>query len=145
MGSGLSPAMRRLLDDRKIQRIRADRKLVSKELDASKTDLKDAEESLKFDKHKWATIQAYYSMFHAARALVFHKGYREKSHHALLVALGELYSNEIEASLVQEFEHAMLLRQEADYGLKFSDSGAQAVMESAERFLARAKTLLKSK
>lgn len=143
MGTDLNPKLKKLLEERKLTRITPDRKLVLKEIAASKSDLADAKESLALNKFKWATIQGYYSMFHSARALLFHKGYREKSHWALLVAIGELYVNEIERSLVQEFEHGMYLRQEADYGLKFSERGAQDVIETAGRLLDRAQTVVK--
>jgi len=39
----------------------------------------------------------------------------------------------------------MYLRQEADYGLKFSESGALDVVETAEKLLRRAKLILKIK
>jgi len=84
-------------------------------------------------------------MFHAVRALLFDKGFREKSHHALLVAIRELYAGKIERSLVQGFEHGMYLRQEADYGLKFSERGALGVVENAEKMFAKVKGLLKAK
>ncbi|MBM3294691.1 MAG: HEPN domain-containing protein [Candidatus Aminicenantes bacterium] len=84
-------------------------------------------------------------MFHAARALLCDKGFREKSHHALLVAIRELYAGKIERSLIQGFEHGMSLRQEADYGLKFSESGALDVIESAEKMFSRVQGLLKAK
>lgn len=84
-------------------------------------------------------------MFHSARALLFEKGFREKSHYALLAATRELYPNEIERSLIQGFEHGMYLRQEADYGLKFSESGALDVIEIAEKLLERALAILKIK
>ena len=84
-------------------------------------------------------------MFHSARALLFERGYREKSHYALLVAIRELYADDIERSLIREFEHGMYLRQEADYGLKFSESGALDVVETAEKLLRRAKLILKIK
>ncbi len=145
MGGGLNPAIQKLLDERKLLRIRPDAKLVEKELAAARSDLKDARESLRLNKFKWATIQGYYAMFHSARALLFEKGYREKSHHALLVAIREVYADDIERSLIQEFEHGMYLRQEADYGLKFSQGGAADVIESAEKILGRAKAILKKK
>ncbi|MBM3789657.1 MAG: hypothetical protein FJW35_04800 [Acidobacteria bacterium] len=69
--------------------------------------------------------------------------YREKGHHALFVALRELYAGEIERSLLQEFEHGMYLRQEADYGMKFSTRGAQEVIETAGKMLARTTSILK--
>jgi uncharacterized protein (UPF0332 family) len=143
MGNGLGPAVQKLIEDRKLLRIRPDQKLVEKELAAARADLRDAHESLKFKKSKWATIQGYYSIFHSARALLFAKGYREKSHHALYAGITELYADLIERSLIQEFEHSMYLRQEADYGLKFSESSARDVIETAEKMLARAKAVLK--
>lgn len=145
MGNPVTPKIQRLLIARKLTRIKADRNLVHKESIAAKSDLKDAKESLAIKKFKWATIQAYYSMFHSARALLFEKGYREKSHYALLEAVRELYRNDIEHSLIREFEYGMHLRQEADYGLKFSESGAIDVIETAERFLERTLAILKIK
>jgi uncharacterized protein (UPF0332 family) len=143
MGNRLSPALQNLLEERKIVRIKPDKKLVLKEMAAAKSDLKDAKESIALKKFKWATIQGYYSMFHSARALLFAKGYREKSHYALLVAIRDLYAGEIERSLIQEFEHGMYLRQEADYGLKFSEIGALDVTQTAQRLLEKAKAILK--
>jgi uncharacterized protein (UPF0332 family) len=145
MGNGLSPAFQKLLEERKITRIRLDAALVAKEMTAAAEDLKDARESFELKKFKWATIQGYYAMFHAARALLFDKGFREKSHHALLVAIRELYAGKIERSLIQGFEHGMYLRQEADYGLKFSESGALDVLDNAEKMFAGAKGILKAK
>ncbi|MGB9005090.1 MAG: HEPN domain-containing protein [Candidatus Aminicenantales bacterium] len=145
MGNALSPAIQKLLEERKLTRIRTDRKLIFKEMAAAKSDLKDAMESMSIKKFKWGTIQGYYSMFHSARALLFDKGYREKSHYALLAAIRELYAKEVERSLIQEFEQGMYLRQEADYGLKFSESGAQDVIETAKKLLQRAKVILKIK
>ena len=78
-------------------------------------------------------------MFHSARALLYEKGFREKSHHALFVAIRELYAGKIERSLIQDFEHGMYLRQEADYGLKFSEKGALDVIETAKSFFQRRK------
>jgi len=143
MGNSLSLALQKLLEERKLVRVKPDKKLGLKEMAAAKSDLKDAKESITIKKFKWATIQGYYSMFHSARALLFAKGYREKSHYALLAAIRDLYAGEIERSLIQEFEHGMYLRQEADYGLKFSESGAFDVIQTAERLLEKAKAILK--
>ena len=46
------------------------KKLALRELKTAQDDLKVASASLKNNVAKWATIQAYYTMFHAARALV---------------------------------------------------------------------------
>jgi uncharacterized protein (UPF0332 family) len=142
VGNELNPSLLRLLDERKISRITADRALVKKELSATKADLKDSQESLGLMKFKWATIQGYYAMFHAARALLFDRGYREKGHHALFIGIRELYAGKLERFLLQDFEHGIYLRQEADYGLKFSETGASDIIEAAKRFLDRAIALL---
>ena len=137
--------LRRLLDERKLIRIRRDRKLVVKEMEGARSDLEEARDSIKRKKFKWATIQGYYSMFHSARALVYSKGLREKSHYALLVALRELFMDELGKPLVDSFEEAMDLRQEADYGLRFSEVGAMDVVENAKRFLNRTLKILEPK
>lgn len=145
MGNGLSPGLQRLIEDRKVARIKRDPALIAAEIAAAMADLEDARESLELKKPKWATIQGYYALFHGLRALLFEMGFREKSHHALLAAVRELYADKIERSLIQDCEHGMYLRQEADYGLKFSERGAQDVIETAGTLLARVKTILKIK
>lgn len=82
-------------------------------------------------------------MFHSARALLYIKGFREKSHFALLLALRALFSNEIEGSLIRQFEECMSLRQEADYDLSFSENGALDAIDGAEKMLAKSKEILK--
>lgn len=142
MGIGIE--FKRFLDERRLMKIGIDRKLVLKEIEAAEHDLKDAKETLERSRFKWATIQGYYSMFHSARALLYSKGYREKSHYALLVALRELFSNELENSFIRGFEDGMNLREEADYGLKFSEGGALDIIENAEKLMKKAKELLKA-
>jgi uncharacterized protein (UPF0332 family) len=129
--------LRRLLRDRKIQKIRADRSLVFKEIKGAEQDLASARQSIDAENFKWATVQAYYSMFHAARALLYSKGYREKSHRALALGLKELTDDidEITADLLRTFEEAMDLREEADYGLEFSRENARGLIDDAEAFV----------
>jgi len=73
---------------------------------------------------------------------LYSKGFREKSHYALLIAIKELFRNELNLSLIQGFEDAMHLREAADYGLTFSKEGAFDVIETAQKFLFEAKKLL---
>jgi len=70
----------------KIRKFSQGKTLVMKELNIAKQDLLAAKESFNRNSFKWATIQAYYSMFHSARALLYSKNYREKSHYCLIVA-----------------------------------------------------------
>jgi len=144
MGDRMSSELRQLIRERKLVRIVPNRKMILKEIEGALTDLQDAKDSFKHKKFKWATIQGYYSMFHSARALLYHKGFREKSHYAISVALRELFANEL-GGVISKFEEGMELRQEADYGLKFSEDGAIETIEGAERFLEKAKQILRIK
>jgi len=91
----MSSELKRLLSERKLLRIKADGKLVLKEIQGADYDLEKASRSLSSGDAKWAIVQAYYAMFHAARALLFSKNLREKSHRALLAALRELFGDSI--------------------------------------------------
>ena len=138
---------KKALEKRRIVPFKEGGELVPRELDAAKDDLCEARDRLSKGKFKYATITAYYSMFHAARALLYNKGYREKSHHYLLVAIEALYVAEkrLSPELARDLRNAMILREEADYHGEFSESGAKAGLNSAERFLEIAKHLLDKK
>ncbi|MEA2055847.1 MAG: HEPN domain-containing protein [Candidatus Thermoplasmatota archaeon] len=89
-------------------------------------------------------MQSYYSMFHAAKALVLKRGYREKSHFCLIIALRELYVKEeqLNAEMVENLELCMNLRHEADYGLTYHQESAETAIKYAEEFLDNALKLL---
>jgi uncharacterized protein (UPF0332 family) len=83
-------------------------------------------------------------MFHAARALIYSKGYREKSHYYLVVALKALFVDpgEIDARSARDLLNAMNLRESADYEADFSQDGAKSVIDSADRFIEKAEAIL---
>jgi uncharacterized protein (UPF0332 family) len=141
----MSAELTKLLRQRKLLRIRADRKMALKEMEAATYDLTRARRSLDDHDAKWAIIKAYYAMFHAARALLFSKGFREKSHRALLAALRELFRGSIEPGFFDAFEQGMDMREEADYSMIYSEESATELIEDAQRFLLQAKRNLKIK
>ena len=143
MASRVSSKIQRLLSERKLMKADISSDMIQKEIRAANSDLTDSKDSLDQGKFKWATIQSYYSMFHAARAMLYSKVYREKSHYALLIAIKELFGNEIGPSLITAFEEGMELRQEADYGLEFSEEGAKETVDGAKKFLAKVRQLMK--
>ena len=145
MGDRVSLRIRRLLDERRLVRIRVNRNLIVKEMQGANYDLERARESLEDGDFKWATVQAYYAMFHSARALLYSQGYREKSHRALLTAIREIFlrSGELGNDLIEDLSNAMDLREEADYGMTFSETGAEEVVEKARNFMQRVKEILK--
>ncbi len=109
------------LENKRIIPFARGKKLVKKELSVAQSDLSDARAGYGNKRYKWSTIQAYYAMFHAARALVYSQGYREKSHYCLAVALKALFVDaaKMEAQSVRDFLNAMNLREAADYESQF--------------------------
>jgi uncharacterized protein (UPF0332 family) len=61
-----------------LKKIRVDKKWIEKELKESQKDLVDAKDSFQNGKFKWSIIQAYYSIFHSARAVLFSYGFKGK-------------------------------------------------------------------
>jgi len=140
----MNQEFKQCLEKKKILPFERGKDLVKKEISIGESDLLDAKAGFQEKRYKWTTIQAYYAMFHAARALIYHKGYREKSHYCLSIALRALYveTGNLDAQAGRDFLNAMNLREAADYGAEFSEAGATAVISTAEKFIEKAKSLL---
>ena len=134
----------RCIKERRLIKIRPSKEIIQKEVESSEYDLERARNSLDEGDFKWAAVQSYYSMFHAAKALVLKKGYREKSHFCLIIALRTLYVKEdkLESEMVENLELCMNLRHEADYGLTYHQESAETAIKYAEGFLEKALNLL---
>jgi uncharacterized protein (UPF0332 family) len=83
-------------------------------------------------------------MYHAARSLVFSRGYREKSHYCLYVALRELLVDQklLGVELAETFRRSMRLRESADYQSDFSEEGASLAIEGAVQLLSKTREIL---
>ena len=85
-------------------------------------------------------------MFHSARAILFHDGYREKSHVCVGRYLEEKYvrTGKIERMWVELLDHSREMRHGGQYDLGFfsSEKEAKKALETAERFLGRLTSLL---
>lgn len=141
----MSYRFKRCLEEKKLEKIKSDEKLIDKEIDSAEYDLEKAKESFENKDYKWATIKSYYSIFHSVKALVFRKGYREKSHYCLLIAFKTLYIDEkkMDKKFLDNFSEAMGLREAADYESTFSEESAEEILSSAEEFLEKAREVLK--
>ena len=142
----MNQEFKQCLENKKIVSFAKGKRLVKKEFSVARSDLSDARAGYENERYKWSTIQGYYAMFHAARALIYSQGYREKSHYCLAVALRVLFVDEgkMDAQLVRDFLNAMNLRESADYEAEFSQSGAEVVIASAKKFIEQAATILDS-
>ena len=83
-------------------------------------------------------------MFHAARALIYSKGYREKSHYCLRVALEVLFvePGRLDEKHVEAFQVGKVMRESADYEEEFTATGAKRIVDAAADFLKAAKAIL---
>jgi len=142
----MSIEFQKAIDRKKILRFPQGKHLVREELKQSQDDLREALDRFNSSKYKYATITGYYSMFHSARALLYSKGYREKSHYFLVVALTSLYVEKaiLSEEIVKELHDAMVLREDADYHAKFSREGAETVLKAAKELLSASKSILKA-
>ncbi len=102
---------RRLIEQRKLQKITPKNDIINKEIASAEYDLRKSKNSCENEDYKWTIVQPYYSMFHAARALIYSKGYREKSHRACSVALKEFFLDSLGEERINDFEEAMDLRE----------------------------------
>ena len=118
--------------------------LVDKELKMASDDLAEAKDRFKNERYKYATINAYYATFHAARALLFSKGYRERSHYALYIAIEALFveTGSLDKRYARILSDSMSLREDADYSGDFSKDGAALSISNAEGFIDKAKKIL---
>jgi len=139
-------AFKECLNKRKIIPFPRARRLANKELIAAEEDLAEARDRFVHGKYKYATINAYYAIFHAARALLYSKDYRERSHYCLAVALGVLFVDEglLKGRYVRMFQDIMALREDADYSGSFSKDGASMSISNAEEFIGVAGDLVRS-
>ncbi|MGB7296028.1 MAG: HEPN domain-containing protein [Candidatus Aminicenantales bacterium] len=107
-------------------------------------DLTEGYDRFKHGRYKYATINSYYAVFHAARALVYSKGYRERSHYCLGVALESMFADRglLGRRYVKIFRDTMALREDADYGGAYSKEGACTASTNAEEFIGAAGKLI---
>jgi uncharacterized protein (UPF0332 family) len=139
--------LKEALEKKKIISFPVGPNLIAKELEAAKEDLLDAKDLFSRGRFKSATTLAYYTIFHTARALLYKKKYREKSHIQLAFAIKAFYVDE--GSLSQEYYDNFILaldfRELADYKSKFSKQGAGRNIQAAEEAIRSTEDLLKNK
>lgn len=121
-----------LLGKGKLKKAVFPKDMCQKEYNIGLKDLESAKKSYEDGNYKWATIQAYYAIFHATRALLYKEGFREGSHAALKIAFKELYIKKgiLPKSVYSALERGMNLREMADYKENYSQKSAAYLIES---------------
>lgn len=142
----MSPEFKDCLARGKIKDFAPGKNLAPKELRLAEDDLRSSQKSFSESNFKWSIIQSYYSMFHSARALLYWKSYREKSHFCLIEAIRFLSvgKKELNKALLEAFIEAKNLRESADYYGDFSEINAQKLIKKGDEFLKEARKLARS-
>ena len=95
-----------------------------------------------------SVLASYMVMFHSARAILFHDGYREKSHACVARYLEEKYvkTGKLERKWIELLDHHREVRHVDQYDLSFfsTNEEAEKAIESSIRFLERMKSLFNS-
>lgn len=119
---------------------------VAKHIELAEEELSSAQLLLQNGRLRDAISRAYYSMFHAARALLLIKGVNPKKHSGVVRMFGLHFVDEgfIEKAYAKYLTSAFSLRSRADYDVYYTPSTeeAESVVENAERFLERIKRAL---
>jgi len=117
-----------------------------KSLEKSKHLLELAESELNSGFYESAIVSAYMSVFHAARAILFRDGFKERSHYALYVYISEKYEGKIEKWLINELNALRLQRHELMYDIEKSvevlEEDANTALNIAKEFLRSIKKIL---
>jgi uncharacterized protein (UPF0332 family) len=100
-------------------------------LDLAEHKLELAEKELNAEIYENAIVSAYTSMFHAARALLFRDGHKERSHYALCIYTKEKYGDRIEKRYIHELNTLRMQRHDLMYGLEERSEVREAEAESA--------------
>ncbi|MCD6189444.1 MAG: HEPN domain-containing protein [Thermococcus sp.] len=119
---------------------------IIKHLELAEEELSSAHLLLQNGKLRDAISRAYYSMFHAAKALLLTKGINPKKHSGVVRMFGLHFVDEgfIEKIYAKYLTSAFTLRSRADYDIYYTPSPEEAkdIVENAERFLERIKRAL---
>ncbi len=103
--------------------------------------LEEAKNLLSNGFYRGAVSRAYYSMYHAAKALLLTKNVTPKKHTGVLRMLGLEFVNKgyLEEIYAEAYKYAFDIRQKADYGVEFKieKEVTEEVVKNAEIFLQR--------
>lgn len=133
------------LSAKKLIKIEIEPELIQSEMREAEKDLASAKKDYQIKDWKWATTKAYYSMFHAAKSLLYFKGFKERHSHACLIeGFKELYVKEglLPLRFAEYLEAGKSRREDATYELVYSEEIASTYVRAAEEFVEKSKQLL---
>lgn len=129
-----------------IRKIPPSQEQALRSMDKARKWLADAQKTFESKVFDSSVLASYLVMFHAARAILYFDGYREKSHACIGRYLEEKYvkTGKLEKSWVDLLDHHREIRHNNQYDLSFSasESETEKALDSALKFLDRMNSLL---
>lgn len=97
--------------------------------------LRASVKNMEIKEYTMAEIAGYNSIFHSLRALLFSKGYKEKSHYCLMVTVEELFP-ELLRDHIKSLHRVRMRRHQVQYdGIEVSEEEVQMVITLAREIL----------
>jgi uncharacterized protein (UPF0332 family) len=132
------------INKRFLIKYKPDPELSQKEFNEAEYDLEQARKSFEDEDYKWSIVKCYYSMFHAAKAILYRLGYIEKKHIAVIIVLEELNKQgKIESRFINDFKAAVTAREDADYHYSYSKEIAEIELQNSSDFIEMTARFLK--
>ncbi len=121
-----------------LRRIEPSPELAAKEFKEAAYDMAGAKQALAEKDYKWATVKAYYAMFHSAKGILFLLGLKERAHFVIAEVLEQLSKDgKLESAYVSAFKAGIASREGADYNYTYSKETASELVIMAGEFVAR--------
>jgi len=136
----------KLLESELLRRVPKSGQKAKESIKAAQTWLEEAKNDLKAESFRSCILASYLAMFHAARAVLFADGFREKSHFAVARYLEDRYANKrlLEDKWIKLLDHYREMRHSDQHSTSFfaSEDEVRNSLHSAETFLQRIRELL---
>lgn len=132
-------------EKRLLRRIKPDLLKVTKALEMSEVKKDRAFDLFKNNFFEESIVASYTSMFHAARAILFHDGIIEKSHACVVAYLREHYLSKLGYNMINWLDTYRLERHESFYGLEkttIDEDEAIDALEKSKKFLESVQKIL---
>ncbi|MFP3949687.1 MAG: HEPN domain-containing protein [Candidatus Micrarchaeia archaeon] len=129
--------LRDCTDEKLIMKDESKKMLAQPELDSAEKFILSAKKNLGINEWEVAEMLAYMGCFHAARALLYSRGYNEKTHACLFAAVMEFFQFEEEISRYAKIGNQLRVKR---HGIAYA--GATTTKDEAEYFVSKAREFL---
>jgi len=128
--------LKECIEKRLLRRVPASRDKAVQSIEKAKTLLVEAKADLEDERLNSAIVISYLSIFHAARAVLFKDGYREKSHECIIRYLEETHS-EIPQKTIELLDKFKSERTQTQYNINYypTEDKTEKMISFTEKFI----------